>query len=108
MELTNDANMQDVLDELNEYFETSYTKTDIWSKKTTINNQFIYFRSHLSLFKEFIEVSPKYIKIIDGTEHKCHHLLSDDNQLEHERKPELRYLKYINSFITIVIFGLFH
>lgn len=108
LNLTNEANKKHVLDELNNYFGTSFKETDIWSKKTTINNQFIYFRDHLSLFKEFILVDKQKISVIEGAEHKGHHMLSVDNQLEFENDSESRFVKYISSVITVIIFGLFH
>lgn len=108
LNLTSEANKQHVLNELNTHFGTSFKETDIWSKKTTINNQFIYFRDHLSLFNEFIEVDSKGVSIKNGCEHKGHHYLSEDNQLEYEKNPHNRFLKYISTFVTIIIFGLFH
>lgn len=108
LNLTSEANKQHVLAELNEHFGTAFSVADIWSKKTTINNQFIYFRDHLSSFDEFVEVNSQKVAIKDGCEYKGHHYLAVDNQLEYEKNPENRLLKYISTFVTVVIFGLFH
>lgn len=106
LNLTSETNKQHVLAELNEHFGISFRETDIWSKKTTINNQFIYFREHLSLFDEFVEVDSQKVAIKEGCEHKGHHVLANDNQLEHEKNPENRFIKYISTLVTVVIFGL--
>ena len=106
--LTSEANKQHVLAELNKHFATVFKEADIWSKKTTINNQFIYCRENISLFDEFVEVDSHKAAIKKGCEHKGYHYLADDNQLEFERNPDKRFVKYISSFVTVIIFGLFH
>jgi superfamily II DNA or RNA helicase len=108
LNLTSEANKQHVLSELNGYFGTNFRETDIWSKKTTINNQFIYFRDHLSLFDEFVEADSQKVIIKKGCEHKGYHQLSQDNQLEYEKDPQKRYLNYVSTLILLVIFSLFH
>jgi hypothetical protein len=97
LSLTSETNKQHVLAELNDHFGTTFKETDIWSKKTTINNQFIYFREHLSLFDEFVEVDSQKVAIKEGCEHKGHHVLAGDNQLEHEKNPDNRFMKYIST-----------
>jgi superfamily II DNA or RNA helicase len=108
LHLTSEANKKLVLDELNQYFGTSFKETEIWSKKTTIYNQFIYFREHLSLFNDFIEVDSQKVSIKPGCEHKGHHWLAEDNQLEYDNDPKSRYLKYASAFLMVVIFKLFN
>jgi hypothetical protein len=108
LSLTSETNKQHVLIELNQYFGTTFGETDIWSKKTTINNQFIYFREHLSLFSEFVEVDSQKVAIKEGCEHAGHHYLATDNQLEYEKNPENRFVKYISSFVIVIMFKLFH
>jgi superfamily II DNA or RNA helicase len=106
LKLTSEANKKHVLEELNSYFGTSFKEADIWSKKTTINNQFIYFRDHISLFDDFIEVDTQKAEIKDGCEHKGHSYLSTDNQLEYDKNPDSRFLKYVSTFITVIVFSL--
>ena len=57
------GNREKVLTELNGAFATNFSETDIWEKKTTINNQYIYFRNHLSLFSTVIEVDDRTRKL---------------------------------------------
>ena len=84
-----------------------YSETDIWSKKTTINNQFIYFRSHLSLFDGFIQTSTEKVSILEGYEHIGYNYLSEDNKLEYEKDQNKRYIQYVGPLIIVAIFGLF-
>lgn len=57
IETLNESNRKKVLDVLNERFGTSFNDTDIWAKKTTIYNQFIYFRNHINLFNTIFKDS---------------------------------------------------
>ena len=96
LNITSEVNKKHVLFEINEYFGTSFKEADVWSKKTTINNQFIYFRDHLSLFSDFVEVDSKLVAIKDKCEHKGHHILATDNKLEYEKDINKRLLNYIS------------
>ena len=100
----NTVNRKATLTKLNKHFKTEYSETDIWSKKTTINNQFIYFRDHLSLFTEFIRIENKEIVLNEKNVAKARHLLSLDNQLEHEDDMQSLIKKYIQPFLSFVIF----
>lgn len=104
LSIVNQANSDLILNELNEYFNTNYTETDVWKKKTTINNQFIYFRDHLSLFDEFIKIEKQEIHFMPKGEVKARHLLSLDNRLEFETDHNKLASKYIQPFINFVIF----
>ena len=47
-------NKKNVIEDLNAKFNLNYKVTDIWDKKqTTINNQFIYFKNNLSIYKKY-------------------------------------------------------
>lgn len=106
LNLSNESNRPLILSELNEYFNTNYTETDIWSKKTTINNQFIYFRDHLSLFTDFIKIENQEIKLIVNNIDKARHILSLDNRIEFVKNQRLLYLKYIQPFVNFIIFSI--
>ena len=56
LEILSETNKPKILKELNTFFGTNFSATDIWAKKTTINNQYIYFRDHLALFNNFIRI----------------------------------------------------
>jgi superfamily II DNA or RNA helicase len=103
--LVSEANRADILCELNDYFGTNYNETEVWTQRTTIYNQFVYFRNHLSLFTDFITIDKEgRINLIENNAAKARHLLSLDNRLEFE--PDLHSLvsKYIQPFLNFVIF----
>ena len=106
IEITNKSNKKKVLDELNEYFETNYSITDVWEKKTTVNNQFIYFRNHLSLLKDLIEVDTKSIKLIPNKEVQLRTLLSKDEALENEENESNLKEVYCGNLLIFVAFSL--
>lgn len=102
--ILNEGNQPTVLAELNERFNTDFSQTDIWSKKTTINNQFIYFRNHLSIFQEFITINDRIIQLTNQT--KARHEIGKDNKLEFDKDKGSLLKKYIQSFLSITIFAL--
>ncbi len=103
--LVNEANRKTILKELNDYFGTNYSETEIWTQKTTIYNQFTYFRNHLALFTEFIKIdSEGKILLIEKNAAKARHLLSLDNRLEFENNHQTLLSKYIQPFLSFVIF----
>lgn len=104
--LVNNANKKHILKDLNNRFGTTFKETDIWSKKTTINNQFIYFKDHLSVFTEFLEVTKNGIKIKNGQEYIGYHILAEDNQLEFEKDELKRLQKYLSTIVAFIIFRL--
>jgi len=89
IEILNQENKIRVLGEMNEYFNLNYTETDIWAKKTTINNQFIYFRNHLSLFTEIFAIDKKkqVISVKERGKSKILRLLLKDNNIENISIP---------------------
>lgn len=106
LSLISEANRESILKEMNDYFGTKYNTTEIWTKRTTIYNQFVYFRNHLSLFTEFIIVDDKgAIVLLEKNEAKARHLLSLDNRLEFETKLENLIDKYTKPFLNIIVFS---
>ena len=108
IELLNEANKPSVLKKLNDYFGTNFSATDIWAKKTTINNQFIYFRNHLLLFDKLLTVDNKTgtIKIKPGYEKEIALLLSKDKFFEEDRNESRLMKKYVEPLILVVLFNL--
>lgn len=106
LDVINEVNRKVILKELNEYFGTNYSETDIWAKKTTINNQYIYFRDHLSLFTEFIKIEDQVIILIEKYAAKARYLLSLDNRLEFDTNHQSLLSKYIQPFLNIIVFTL--
>ncbi|MDC0596556.1 DEAD/DEAH box helicase family protein [Candidatus Pseudothioglobus singularis] len=96
--ITNKANRDVILKELNDMFGSKFTQTDIWDKKTTVNNQFIYFRNHLSLFEEFINIENQTICLINKNIPKLDMTLNLDSYLDNESDyTEIERL-YVNNF----------
>lgn len=52
IEITNEANKQQVLDSLNQLHPTGFTYNDVWTDRTTTGNQYRYLIRHLELFNE--------------------------------------------------------
>lgn len=102
--LVNKANQPKVLEQLNAKFKTNFSETDIWAKKTTIYNQYIYFRNHLALFEEFITVDSKRIQLTSLT--KAHNVLAKDNKLEFEKSINKILETYTKPFMDIILFTL--
>lgn len=105
LSMVSEANRAAILKELNEYFGTKYNATEIWTQRTTIYNQYVYFRNHLALFNEFILVDGQgSIMLIEKNAAKARHLLSLDNRLEFENNLQSLVSKYIQPFFNFVIF----
>ena len=101
----NEANRESILNELNEFYGTTFSETDIWGQQpTTVKNQFIYIRDHLSLFNEFVKIENRKIILIEKNQAKARHMLSLDNRLEFENNHETLLSKYIQPFLSFVIF----
>ncbi len=95
LEAINLANQAQTLQVLNMHFGTSLTEIDIWGiKPTTVKNQFMYFRNHLSLFDEIIIIKDSNICIKPGvTAKEINELLSTDKDIEKIDKKNL-FAKY--------------
>lgn len=107
LEVINISNQEENLKILNTYFSTSLSKTDIWGgKTTTVKNQFIYFRDHLSMFDNIIEIKNGNICIKKGiTAVDFDNLLISDRYIENIDKKNL-LAKYREAFIVLLLFGL--
>ena len=108
IEIINKANQAKILKELNDYFGTNFSKTDIWAKKTTIINQYIYFRNHLALFEKYIGIDnrKKTISLKEGQDKEILKVLSQGAGLEKEyNEISLKY-QYIQSLVIFILFGL--
>lgn len=104
--LVNEANRTVILDELNELFNSQYSLTDIWTKRTTLYNQYGYFRNHLSIFTDFIKIEKQEICLIPEKINKLNQLLALDNRLEYEKDHKSIINKYISPFLNFVIFSI--
>jgi len=106
LEIINISNRKSILSELNNYYKTQISDTDIWGKKpTTIKNQFIYFRNHLSLFENIINIVNNDIFMKDNVEKELLTLLNKDKSIENENKQNL-WFKYTEPFLSMVLFSL--
>ena len=107
LEATSISNRSQLLQDLNKHFVTSLTETDIWgTKTTTVKNQFIYFRNHLSLFDEIIQIKNGNICLKQGiAASDIDMLLSTDKEIEKIDKKNL-LARYTEAFVMLIIFGL--
>ena len=100
------ANQPQILQVLNKHYATSLTETDIWrAKATTVKNQFLYFRNHLSLFDEIIQIKNDNICLkSDAATKDIEKLLSVDKDIEKINKKNL-FAKYTEAFVMLMIFS---
>lgn len=108
IEITNKANQPKILKELNDYFTTNFSDRDIWAKKTTIVNQYIYFRNHLAILDRFISIDDgkKIIILKDGAEKDLLKLLSEDEKLEEVSDKSTLMSQYTKALVTFILFAL--
>ncbi len=59
IEITSEANKQQVLEALNELHPTGFPYNDVWTDRTTTGNQYRYLIRHLELFGEIFEFRNK-------------------------------------------------
>lgn len=104
----NSANRAEILDELNSYFDTTLSEGDVWgARTTTVKNQYMYFRDHLSIYKEVIEIKDKEIYMKKGTEAAVDKLLAPDKEME--KLPRAKLLaKYSEALLLVILFALSH
>ena len=102
----NEANRGSVLDELNTYYGSTLSEGDIWgARATTVKNQYMYFRDHLSIYKEVIEIKNKEICMKRDTEPLVERLLAHDKEME--KLPRAKLLtKYSEALLFILLFAL--
>ena len=64
IEITSEANKDNVLEKLNALHPTGFPYNDVWTDRTTTGNQFRYLVRHLELFEELFEFKGKrlYLK----------------------------------------------
>ncbi|MDD3945160.1 MAG: DEAD/DEAH box helicase family protein [Bacteroidales bacterium] len=106
LQAINIGNRGRVLAELNDYYNTTLTETDIWgSMTTTIKNQYMYFRDHLSIFSDIIEINHGVIYMKDGTQDKVKKLLAQDKSFEELDKHSI-IAKYTEAFMLFMLFSI--
>lgn len=108
MEMISLNNQSQVLKELNEFFGTNFTEHDIWHKRTTIVNQYIYFRNHLALFEDLIEIDEKekIIKLKYGEEERLKKLLDKDSFIESEKDENQLSKHYVSAMLVFILFSI--
>lgn len=108
LELINKSNQPKVLHELNAFFGTNFSDRDLWHKKTTIVNQYIYFRNHLAALDGIISVDDKakVINLIIGKEKELEKMLEQDAKLETENNEDSLMRQYISSFLIFILFSM--
>ena len=101
----NEANQRELQSDLNSLWNLNYTYTDVWTKNTTLYNQWIYFRNHLSLFENYIswdEETGRMI-MINGRENELLRILNENSELEDETNLEKLILKYTDIISVFLI-----
>ncbi len=92
-------NKKNVIEDLNSRFGFAYKVTDIWDKKqTTINNQFIYFKNNLNIYKNLLKFESMKITLIRNNKKKVNELLKE-NQYYNKNNIDVEKVK--REYITI-------
>ena len=101
----NQANRATILNELNSYFGSTLSEGDVWgARATTVKNQYMYFRDHLSIYKEAIEIKNREIYMKRGSEQVIDRLLAPDKALESLPRKSL-LAKYSEALMIILLFS---
>ena len=90
---------------MNSYFGSTLSEGDVWgARATTVKNQYIYFRDHLSIYKEAIEIKNREIYLKRGSEQVIDRLLAPDKALESLPRKSL-LAKYSEALMIILLFS---
>ena len=97
----NENNRNKVLDKLNTKFNTSYSANDIWNKRTTVYNQWIYMKNHLLIYENFIDyaVEENYLSINHHNKKNISALLDETKLLFEDLEIEDLTQFYENKLI---------
>lgn len=106
IEILNEKNQENVLNELNDYFGTNFSITDIWAGKTTIANQYGYFKNHAVLFHEIEAPRGKDVKIKKGTGTNLKSILKNDNMIGYQKDPKKLNKKFTEKMVIFMLFNL--
>ena len=104
----NISNRLKVLEQLNSFFGTKITETDIWDRKTTINNQWIYLRNHCCLFEDLIKYDKNYDQLVLKKDSlvEINRLIDGTEIIEKAKSGEQRYDLYRRSFVTFIKYNI--
>ena len=102
----NESNKESILAELNRYFCTKYSVTDIWgSSPTTVKNQFIYFKNNIGTFDDIVNVSNNVISMKEGVMSKLEKLMAKDKDIETIKAPKSRRNRFTKAVISMIVFS---
>ncbi|WP_448553308.1 DEAD/DEAH box helicase family protein [Thalassotalea montiporae] len=76
LQLTNEANKQTILEDLNSRFGHEFQFRNVWTDRTTEGNQFRYILRHLELYGNIVELKDKCITLSQGAEEQINNILS--------------------------------
>lgn len=106
-DVLNEANKRTLVQEFNAIWNVEHTFENVWTDRTTLYNQFIYFRNHLGLFEDCIESDSEKgrIKVINGKEQLILDLLKQDYEMASSKERNELISRYIN-FVSVFIVSL--
>lgn len=106
-ELLNETNQKKLLQQFNDLWEVDHSYENVWTNRTTMYNQFTYFRNHLSTFDNLVIVDParKTIKLSDGCEEELLNLLMADAEIEKLRDKKSLH-NYFTKFLEFMLISL--
>jgi len=104
-QVLNEANQNELVDEFNSIWNVNHSYDNVWTNRTTIYNQYVYFRNHINLFDSCIDNKSKKISILPGKENRILQLLNVDKDLDNSNEIDklvLRYINYITVFLVSI------
>ncbi len=101
LSILNENNRKKVLEKLNVKFNTSYSLNDIWKKRTTVYNQWIYMKNHLLIYENLInyDSKEKYLYINPNNKKYISNILDETKILFEDMDNKELTLFYENKFI---------
>ncbi|NMC61288.1 MAG: DEAD/DEAH box helicase family protein [Candidatus Methanofastidiosa archaeon] len=103
IQILNEKNQGKVLNELNNYFGTDFSITDVWAGRTTILNQYGYFKNHLAILDGIEAQRGRDLKLIDGYTENIRKILEKDKDIEEQNDVKKLSRRFIDKLIIFTL-----
>jgi len=108
IDMASEKNKLDILKKLNSELGTTFTAKDVWTTSTTVANQWMYWRNHLSLFDPAVEIGNggKQLLVLPGRIQEIRDLLARTHSIELADNSESLESMFKTKQFAIGIFDL--
>ncbi len=108
IDMASEKNKLDILKKLNSDLGTTFTPKDVWTTSTTVANQWMYWRNHLSLFDPAVEIGNggKQLLIAPERVEEIRDLLAKTHSIELVDNSESLETMFKSKQFSIEIFDL--